>query len=64
MVVIKIENYFHIVQGLDIIEKKAQFQQAKSLHLKWEKRTNIYNMFKSLCYDMLYSSQVLFWCEF
>lgn len=40
MAAIKIENYFHVVQGLDIIKKKAQFQQAKSLHLKWEKRTN------------------------
>lgn len=58
MAAIKIENYFHIVQCLDIIKKKAQFQQNKSLHFKWEKEQTY--MFKSLFYDMLYSSQVLF----
>lgn len=38
MAVIKIENYFHIIQCLDVIKKKTRrFQQTKSLYLKWKK---------------------------
>lgn len=59
MAVINIENYFHIIQCLDIIKKNSQLPTFKV-----EKRTNIYGTFKSLFYYILYSSQVLFGCGF
>ena len=60
MVVIKIENYFHIIQSLGIIKKNSQVPTHQKLIFKVKKRASIHCILKSLFHYILHASEVSF----